>query len=64
MSDRALAEEAGVSEGTVRTARKATAQDYAVADEPRVGLDGKQRRMPVRQVVAAIVGTMIFGLLM
>ena len=44
-SNRALAEEAGVSEGTVRTARRTTPQGYAVADEPRVGIDGKQRRM-------------------
>ena len=47
----ALAEESGVSEGTVRTARKSTAHDYAADNEPRVGLDGKQRRMPVRQPV-------------
>ena len=43
-SNRAIADEAGVSEGTVRTARKATAPDGAV--EPRTGLDGKQGRMP------------------
>jgi hypothetical protein len=43
-SNRAIATEIGVAEGTVRTARKSTAQDYAV--DTRVGLDGKVRRMP------------------
>lgn len=46
-SNRAIAEEIGVSEGTVRSVRKSTAQDYAV--EPRVGMDGKVRRMPSRR---------------
>lgn len=46
-SNRAIAEEAGLSEPTVRRAR--TASCDAVEDEPRVGLDGKQRRMPVRR---------------
>jgi DNA-binding CsgD family transcriptional regulator len=31
-SNRAIADDLGVSEGTVRTARQSTAQDYAVDD--------------------------------
>lgn len=45
-SNRAIAEDAGVSYETVRRARTDT--DVSVDDEPRVGLDGKQRRMPKR----------------
>ncbi len=48
-SNRAIAEEVGVSEGTVRTARRSTAKDYAVEDDTRIGIDGKRRRMPVRE---------------
>lgn len=39
-SNRAIAEEIGVAEGTVRAARNSRAQDYAPEDE-RVGRDGK-----------------------
>ena len=46
-SNRAIAAEIGVAEGTVRTARKSTAQDYAV--DTRVGIDGKVRQMPKRK---------------
>jgi hypothetical protein len=46
-SNRAIAADLGVAEGTVRTARKSTAQDYAV--DTRVGLDGKVRKMPQRK---------------
>lgn len=47
-SDRAIAEEIGVSPMTVNRARS-TVTDVTVDDEPRIGLDGKQRRMPVRR---------------
>jgi hypothetical protein len=43
-SNRAIADEIGVSEPTVRRARDATASPDAV--DVRVGLDGKTRRMP------------------
>lgn len=46
MSNRAIAEETGLSEPTIRRAR--TASSDAVDKEPRIGLDGKQRRMPIR----------------
>ena len=46
-SNRAIAADLGVSEGTVRTARQSTAQGYAV--DRRVGLDGKARRLPQRE---------------
>lgn len=46
-SDRAIAEEIGVGSNTVRRARQ-TAPDGAVDNEPRVGRDGKERRMPIR----------------
>jgi hypothetical protein len=38
-----IADEIGADEKTVRKARQ-TADQSAVDDEPRVGLDGKQRR--------------------
>jgi len=47
-SNRAIAEEVGVDEGTMRATRRATAEHSAVDDEPRRGLDGKSRRMPTR----------------
>ena len=46
MSNRALADEAGVSYETVRRARTDT--DVSV-DEPRTGLDGRTRRQPTRR---------------
>jgi hypothetical protein len=46
MSDRALAKQAGVDPDTISRVRKAsTAGNPAV--EPRVGLDGKTRRLPI-----------------
>lgn len=44
-SDRAIAADIGVAPNTVRAARDTTAQSCAV-DEPRVGLDGKIRKLP------------------
>ena len=44
-SNRAIAEQIGVDEKTVRQARASTADQSAV-DEPRVGLDGKTRNLP------------------
>ena len=44
MSDRAIAREIGVSAPTVSQARS-TVKSFTVDDEPRIGLDGKQRRM-------------------
>lgn len=46
-SDRAIAEEIGVSDRTINRARKTTATNVAV--EARTGKDGKTRRMPKRQ---------------
>jgi DNA-binding transcriptional MocR family regulator len=43
-SDRAIAREIGVSDTTVLRARRATASHEAV--EPRIGRDGKVRRLP------------------
>lgn len=45
-SDRAIAEEIGVSNSTVSVARKQLCDHRTV--EKRVGLDGKMRRMPTR----------------
>jgi hypothetical protein len=47
-SNRALAAELGVDEKMVRKGR--TAEQSAV--EPRIGLDGKTRRMPKRKTVS------------
>jgi transposase len=47
-SDRAIAAEIGVSDFTVRKARKRTASNLAV--EKRVGKDGKARKMPAAKV--------------
>ena len=44
-SNRAIAAEIGVSEPSVRRARRSTASNDAV-EEKRVGKDGKARRMP------------------
>lgn len=49
MSDRAIATELGIGSNTVRRARQqSTAPHGAVEDEPRVGIDGKVRRLPTR----------------
>jgi hypothetical protein len=48
MSDRALAREIGVDHKTVGTARR-TGEHSPVENETRIGLDGKERRMPVRR---------------
>jgi hypothetical protein len=46
---RAIAEEIGVSHPTVAKARRqSTGNSLPVDDEPRIGLDGKVRRMPTR----------------
>jgi hypothetical protein len=47
-SNRAIADEVGVSEPTVRRARKPTASHDAVAK--RVGKDGKARKVPAAKV--------------
>jgi len=44
-SNRALAKEIGVSYETIRQARASTDNHLSV-DEPRVGLDGKKRKLP------------------
>jgi DNA-binding MarR family transcriptional regulator len=51
-SSRKIAEEIGVSEPTVRRARKSTASCDAV--EKRVGRDGKSRKLPERQSVDTV----------
>jgi hypothetical protein len=43
-SDRAIAADIGVSHTTVQEARKSTGNNLPV-DEPRIGLDGKTRKM-------------------
>lgn len=50
MSDRAIADEIGVSRETVRKERNSTDNQLSVEGELRIGLDGKERRMPVRQI--------------
>jgi len=46
-SNRALAEQIGVDEKTIRQARASTADQSAVAlRNPRIGLDGKARKLP------------------
>jgi hypothetical protein len=44
-SNRSIANEIGVDEKTVRLGRASTADHSAVA-EPRIGLDGKTRKLP------------------
>jgi hypothetical protein len=51
MSDRAIAQETGISQPTISKARKATDNLLSV-HEPRIGLDGKQRRMPTKRIDA------------
>lgn len=46
-SNRAIAADIGVDEGTIRKARKSTAENSAV--EKRTGKDGRTRRMPSRK---------------
>lgn len=48
-SDRAIAADLGINNATVSRARQTTVAGATVEGEPRVGLDGKQRRMPVRR---------------
>jgi hypothetical protein len=50
-SDRAIAADIGVSQPTVSKARKETT-DNNLSVERRIGLDGKTRRMPVREEIA------------
>ena len=47
-SDRAIAAELGVSQPTVSRARKDATDTFVSVQEPRIGLDGKSRRMPKR----------------
>lgn len=49
-SDRAIAADLGISHPTVSKARRETTGNELPVDEPRVGLDGKVRRLPVRLV--------------
>jgi hypothetical protein len=49
-SDRAIAADIGVSKDTVREVRDELATTSQLEDGPRVGLDGKTRRLPVREV--------------
>lgn len=52
MSDRAIAEQIGVGTMTVNRARKQSTVPHGTVDvETRIGLDGKERRMPVRRAV-------------
>lgn len=51
-SDRALAEEVGVSHTTVQKARRATGNNLPVV-ETRTGKDGKARKLPVKPAPAA-----------
>ena len=44
-SNRAIADEIGVDEKTVRQARASTA-DHSAVEEPRTGKDGKTRKLP------------------
>jgi hypothetical protein len=46
MSDRAIAEKFGVSDRTINRSRKSTATNDAVEPPPRIGRDGKKRRLP------------------
>lgn len=50
MSDRAIAQEIGASPTTVGKAR-AQLSSSGQLDSERIGLDGKERRMPVRRAV-------------
>jgi hypothetical protein len=52
-SNRAIAEEIGVSEPTVRRARKATASSDDAVAKKRVGRDGKARKLPTTPVLPA-----------
>lgn len=49
LSDRAIAAEIGTSHQTIMRARRGTGPDGPV--EPRTGLDGKTRRLPIRPEV-------------
>lgn len=49
-SDRAIAAELGVGRTTVQRAREELAHDGPVEDGPRIGRDGKARRLPQRRV--------------
>jgi hypothetical protein len=50
-SDRAIAADTGISQPTISKARHQLATDNNLSvDEPRIGLDGKTRKRPVRAV--------------
>jgi hypothetical protein len=48
-SDRAIAKEIGVSDRTVNRARKNSTATFVAVDAPRVGRDGKVRRLPSKK---------------
>jgi hypothetical protein len=49
--DRAIAADIGVAPNTVKAARDELRNAAQLEDTPRIGLDGKTRRMPTRQEV-------------
>ena len=52
--DRAIADEIGVSDWTVRDARKKAIARCLAVEERRIGKDGKQRRLPAQKKSKAI----------
>jgi hypothetical protein len=57
LSDRAIAKEIGVGKNTVLRARQElTGPDGPVDGTPRIGLDGRARRIPIRAVEDADIG--------
>jgi hypothetical protein len=49
-SDRAIAKETGISQPTISKARHELATDKQLSvDQPRIGLDGKTRKMPEKK---------------
>jgi hypothetical protein len=57
LSDGAIAREIGVDHKTVGAARNfLTGEDSPVDGAPRVGLDGKQRRMPILREALLVTG--------
>jgi hypothetical protein len=53
-SDRAIAADIGVAKNTVRAARQELVNTDQLEDGPRIGLDGKTRKLPERQTVSYI----------
>jgi hypothetical protein len=54
-SDRAIAKDIGVSDFTVRQARKGLRDTLQLKDTPRTGLDGKTRKMPERRSQSSLI---------